>query len=79
MDSYYDKREQRIRELELELNLLKTSRNQNNNKEESEMKPVFKDQSYNKCDLENVEIEKYSRQMILTEIGADGMYSTRFK
>ena len=51
----------------------------NDNKEESEMKPVFKDQSYNKCDLENVEIEKYSRQMILTEIGADGMYSTRFK
>ena len=48
----------------------------NDNKEESEMKPVFKDQSYNKCDLENVEIEKYSRQMILTEIGACLLYTS---
>lgn len=78
MESDQDKKEQRIQELELELKLLKASRNQNNSKEESGGKLVF-DQSYNKCNLENVEIEKYSRQMILPEIGANGtLYTLKY-
>ena len=29
--------------------------------------------NFTKCELSNIEIEKYSRQMILSEIGVEGM------
>ena len=65
--------EKRIQELESELSLLKTLSKQSKRTKENEEESMF-GRSYNKCDLKNVEIEKYSRQMILPEIGVDGMY-----
>ena len=62
--------QKRIEELEFELNNLKMLVTPKN--EQPIAKANVERHDYTKCELSNFEIERYSRQMILPEVGVKG-------
>jgi len=64
--------QRRIEELELELNSLKMLVSTPKDEKLSMVKGNAERHDYIKCNLSNIEIERYSRQMILPEVGVKG-------